>query len=834
MRNRFGFKTKIMAAICGPLLLFVLLSGITYIGMKRQRDTAGWVEKTHEILHRTARIESIVLTMSTEVRGFLLSGATDQLAAYEAEKEHLEGEIASLTALLPARPEQLKRVDEMARVLREWDETATVEAVALRREIGDAETMNDMAARVREAETKDHFRRLRDRIADFIRNQEEEIEARKQNAMASYLKVHNDLEGLLETDRRFQNDLDLLQQIYAIIENAEEMERGLRGYLLSGESAYLERYGKAGEELPQRLSRLSIFLEDEPKLADALADAERIIGYWGREIADPAIALKKSLQKTPSAIINLSVFLENRGAGAYFDAFLERIEIIRSSAYLRMETRREKTSLMIFHSVANVQTLGSANDRLDQAHRAIREALWAFIAAVNTETGMRGFLLTGVETLLAPYHEGSSTFYERLDALGEALSHKTEQVRLLKEIGATFSEWLDRVTTPLLLLRREIGHSATMDDMADLIKAGAGEGYLSRFRDILGDIETDARNALDRRKTENDRMVAWTQGLLVGGVPLTLLLALLAAGALARSIGRPVEAVAAGLGESARTVASAADHVSEAGGNLSEGAARQAAALEESAASLEEMAALAGGNAEHTGEATRIVAESQTTFGKVEERAAALGETMAAIRLAGEKSGRIIRTIDDIAFQTDLLALNAAVEAARAGETGAGFAVVAEEVRKLAKRAAEAARRTAEGLEETAGTIAQGDEAVKEVRDAISEVAGAARKMGGIVGEIAAASRDQAATAKEVSESVAAMDRTTQETASTAQETAASAEEMSAQAREMEAMAGRLAAMLRGREKRPRREEAKRRLPLNPPGAPSEGADVPTANKDPR
>jgi hypothetical protein len=108
-------------------------------------------------------------------------------------------------------------------------------------------------------------------------------------------------------------------------------------------------------------------------------------------------------------MIKLSVFMENRGGGAYFEAFLKRVETIRSAAYQRMEARRNKASITIFHSVANIKTLGDASGRLDTSHRAIQVALLTLIAAINTETGMRGFLLTGVESLLFPYHNGSAT-----------------------------------------------------------------------------------------------------------------------------------------------------------------------------------------------------------------------------------------------------------------------------------------------------------------------------------------------------------------------------------------------------------------------------------------
>lgn len=801
MLSRFGFKTRIMAGACGPLFLFVALFVLTDIAMERQRDTDRWVEQTHEIRHRTGRIEAIALSMSTNVRGFLLAGTEAHLAVYDAAQKRLSQEIQSLETLLADFPEQAQRVVELDRILQEWRETAAAGAIALRRKIGDAETMNDIAEQVREAENKTLFRELRGQIAGFIQHQETEIRERKFTAAAAYAKVHNALANLPETDRRLQNDLDLFQQIYAVIETAGEMERGFRSYLLSDDDAYVEMYEAAGRRLPEQLSRLSHFLSDAPELAVSLKDARQIIQYWDQEIAAPAIALKKALDKSPSAMLRLSVFIENQGGGAYFETFLKRIETIRASAYERMAARREKTSAEISYNAGHIKTFGDANWRLDRAHQAIQEALRILIEAINTEASVRGFLLTGVELLLEAYHTGAAGFYDRVETLKDKVAHKTEQTRSLETIETTFSAWLDQVATPLILLRRDIGHSATMDDMADFIKQGKGDALLARFRSHLEEVKAEARRSLDQRKTENRKRVQWTRRLMAVGVPATVLLSLLAAWGLARSIARPVEQVATPLGISARSIASAAGHVSDASGQLSEGAAHQAAALEESAAALEEMAALASQNAHHAGEATRIVADSQKTFARVEERTAALAKTMTAIRQAGEKSGEIIQTIDGIAFQTDLLALNAAVEAARAGEAGAGFAVVADEVRKLALRSAEAARETADGLEETAGRIAEGGEAVGQVQAAMAELTGAAQKVREIVGEIAAASGDQAAQAKEVSESVISMDRITQENASTAEQTAASAEQMSAQAREMEAMVERLVAMLKGRER---------------------------------
>jgi len=158
---------------------------------------------------------------------------------------------------------------------------------------------------------------------------------------------------------------------------------------------------------------------------------------------------------------------------------------------------------------------------------------------------------------------------------------------------------------------------------------------------------------------------------------------------------------------------------------------------------------------------------------------------MEEITTASEETSKIIKTIDEIAFQTNLLALNAAVEAARAGEAGAGFAVVAEEVRNLALRAAEAARNTSGLIEGTVKRIREGSEMVLSTNDAFKEVAGSASRVGELVSEIAAASQEQAQGIAQINRAAAEMDKVTQQTAANAEESAAAAEEMNAQAQQM-------------------------------------------------
>jgi methyl-accepting chemotaxis protein len=175
-----------------------------------------------------------------------------------------------------------------------------------------------------------------------------------------------------------------------------------------------------------------------------------------------------------------------------------------------------------------------------------------------------------------------------------------------------------------------------------------------------------------------------------------------------------------------------------------------------------------------------------------------LTQSMVDISKASDETSKIIKTIDEIAFQTNLLALNAAVEAARAGEAGAGFAVVANEVRNLAMRAAEAAKNTANLIEGTVKKVREGTELVERTNGAFSEVSKSAAKVDDLVSEIAAASKEQAQGIDQVNKAVSEMERVTQQSAANAEESAAAGEELTAQAEQLKRYVGDLNALIGG------------------------------------
>ncbi|MFT4542376.1 MAG: methyl-accepting chemotaxis protein [Planctomycetota bacterium] len=223
------------------------------------------------------------------------------------------------------------------------------------------------------------------------------------------------------------------------------------------------------------------------------------------------------------------------------------------------------------------------------------------------------------------------------------------------------------------------------------------------------------------------------------------------------------------------------DEISNSSNQLSMSASQSAASLQEIAASLEEVSAMASQNAEKSTDANGLSAEAARSAAKGVSEMKDMTEAMQAIRNSSSEISKIIKVIDEIAFQTNLLALNAAVEAARAGEAGAGFAVVAEEVRSLAMRSAEAAQDTATKIEAATKRAEHGGGIALRVTEALAEIVDSTEGVHTILEDIASASRQQTIGINQVSEGVRSVDEVTQLTARSAEELATTSQDSARQ-----------------------------------------------------
>jgi len=341
---------------------------------------------------------------------------------------------------------------------------------------------------------------------------------------------------------------------------------------------------------------------------------------------------------------------------------------------------------------------------------------------------------------------------------------------------------------------------------------------LNAVQKLLLEIRGEARKHVksDESLLED---AAWTQRSVtlmgIAAIITGMILALF----ISRGIIKVLRNLASSMDSSADQVASASSQVSSSSQSLAEGASEQAASIEETSSSLEEMSSMTKQNADNANQADTLMKSANEIVNRANGSMGQLNQSMDEITRASEETSKIIKTIDEIAFQTNLLALNAAVEAARAGEAGAGFAVVAGEVRNLAMRAADAAKNTANLIEGTVKKVKDGSQIVTQTNEAFGEVARSSAKVGELVAEIAAASNEQAQGIDQVNRAIAEMDKVVQQNAANAEESASASEEMNAQAEQMKIVVGDLVALVGGAPGQKRREDGGKTLTQNVPSA---------------
>ncbi len=286
--------------------------------------------------------------------------------------------------------------------------------------------------------------------------------------------------------------------------------------------------------------------------------------------------------------------------------------------------------------------------------------------------------------------------------------------------------------------------------------------------------------------------------ILIGGVAAALVISLVLGLSLTRSITRPINELIAVLTEGAQEVDSASGQLSGSSNTLAEGATENAASLEETSAALEELSSMTKRNADNSMEANALMAQATEAVKKADDSMSNVIRAMNEISVSGNEIGKIIKTIDEIAFQTNLLALNAAVEAARAGEAGAGFAVVADEVRNLAIRSAEAAKNTADLIAATISNINSGEEMVNFTAENFKTVADHSGKVAELLSEVAEASREQSQGIGQITTAMTQMDKVTQSNAASAEESASAAGQLADQAGHLLEAVDRLTQLVHG------------------------------------
>jgi len=434
--------------------------------------------------------------------------------------------------------------------------------------------------------------------------------------------------------------------------------------------------------------------------------------------------------------------------------------------------------------------IDASSVRLDQSRQIV-------IGLANMRSAMRGISLFS----LMQKPEAVAAAQKQFDASAQQMQGVVQEMAAgaaadseraaVEVIRSGLDQWVSGMVDFVALSTSGHGDEAaqnalkTMTPAMDAIQKNAAQfGQASRARH-------DAAVAAVEAATELSATV---------NVVLTLLLVVSAAfafGVVVRLV-RTLKGITRSVADDAEQVASAATQISAASESLAHGSSDQAASLEETSASTEEISATARRNRDNTQTAAGLVGQSAERFTETNRALDLMVTSIGEINASSDKISRIIKVIEEIAFQTNILALNAAVEAARAGQAGTGFAVVADEVRNLAHRCSEAARDTATLIEESIAKAGEGKTRVDRVAGAIRAMTEEAVKVKTLVEEVNLSSQEQATGIEQIGRAVAQMEQLTQGSAANAEETASAAKALSVQSESLNQIVENLAELVGG------------------------------------
>jgi len=701
--SNVSLRFRIIAGCLFILTFFAANALFSVNSIRSLEKTSARVDHTHNVLAEAASVLASAVDMETGMRGYLLAGKEEFLDPYNTGREVFDVKVATLKDTVSDNAAQVELLDEIYSNIHEWQDNVTEPTIALRREIGDSMTMNDMAILVGEANGKVYFDAFRGQIAGFVKTEKDLLEKRRK------------LEST-EKAQWVEHTLFVIAEAENLLSQAVDMETGMRGYLLSGKDEFLEPYNNGATKFAAKIKELKNTVSDNPAQVEVLNSVEKTISQWKTEVCEPTIGLRREIGDGKTMDNMADVVAEARGK-VYFDKFREQITLFQNRERVLMEERQE-----------------TAISTATNLKRAIQ------FGAVSM---MVVLILGGLFLIGAMVRPISDTGHMLKDiATGEGDLTKRLVVKSKDEVGMLAQYFNDFVGDLQKIIGKVSESSTTVVDSAEQLTTTA-----------TGIAENaDAMSSETQSAVESTNLASQNINNVAAGVEEI--------NANTNSVASASEQVSNNL----TTVGAAVEEVSANMNGVATSMNSTTESVNQVANSVKEMAASLNEVSSNTSETAKISSTAASKANNTAEIVTRLGESAGSI-------DKVVDLITGIAEQTNLLALNATIEAASAGDAGKGFAVVANEVKELAKQ-------TSTATDDIRGQVEEMQATTVEAVDAITEIVAIIEDVNKAFTTIAAAVEQQTATVQNVSHTVGSVAAGAQEMAVSVQEAARGAQEV--------------------------------------------------------